>query len=442
MDSRNRPKVIIIGVGFGGLFAARTLVEEPVDILLIDRNNFHLFTPLLYQVATSALDPSEIAYPVRSIFRNNPNVKTMRGEVTEIDFTEKRVEIKAPGLTAQEAYDYLIVAAGSAPSYFGNETFKRYAFELHALSDAVLLRNHILKLFEIAAWTQDPTERDALTTIVVTGGGPTGLETAGAFHELYNHVLDHEYWHRADIKARVILVERLPYVLAPYPDNLRQSALTQLRSLGVEVILENPVEEVAPDHIRLADGTRILTYTLIWAAGVKASSVADMLKVKQHWDGTIPVKSTMEVEGLDCVYAVGDITYLEDREGAQYPKMIPVAQQQGILAAKNILRRIRGQSQEPFRYHDRGFMSTIGRRRAVAWIYKRIPLSGFIAWLAWLVLHLMTLMGFRNRLNVLVNWMWNYFTYDRSVRIILEHPPRDKDSTARPFTSDTKQSRT
>lgn len=442
MESNRRPKVVIVGAGFGGLFAARTMVDEPVDILLIDRNNFHLFTPLLYQVATSALDPSEIAYPVRSIFRNSLNVQTMRGEVTEIDIEAKHVEVRAQGLTAQEAYDYLIVAAGSAPSYFSNEAFKQYTFELHTLGDAVLLRNHILKLFEIAAWTQDSVQRDALTTIVVTGGGPTGLEIAGAFHELYNHVLDNEYWHRADIKARVILVEKLPYVLAPYPDQLRQSALSQLRSLGVEVILENPVAEVAPDHVRLTDGTHILTNTIIWAAGVKASSVADMLKVKQQFDGTIPVKPTMEVEGRDCIYAVGDITYLEDPKGAQYPKMIPVAQQQGILAAKNILRRISDQDQESFRFHDRGFMATIGRRRAVAWIYKRIRLSGFIAWLAWLVMHLMTLMGFRNQLNVLINWMWNYFTYDRSVRIILEHPSRDQVFTARPFTSDSKQSRT
>ncbi len=414
------PRVVIIGAGFGGLFAARTLSNEPVEVLLVDRNNFHTFTPLLYQVATCTLDPSEIAYPVRSIFRNTPNVRFLLGNAMGIDHKEKHVSIQSDGKLHRESYDYLIIAAGSEPTYFGSEEFKQHAFELRTLSDAVVLRNHILRCFEQAAWTPDHPDRKALTTIVIVGGGPTGLETAGAISELYNDVLDKEYAHEAKLKTHVVLVEMLPYLLAPYPPELRQSALEQLQSLGVEVILENPVEAVAPDHVRLKDRRCIPTHTLIWAAGAKASPVAELLGVGLSSGGRIPIKPTLEVAARKRVYAVGDIAYLEDAQGDLYPMLIPVAKQQGILAARNILRLIQGFAQQTFHYHDRGTMATIGRSRAVAWIYNWVPLRGFIAWVAWLGLHLVTLMGFRNQLNVLVNWAWNYLTFDRSVRIILE----------------------
>lgn len=419
MSTTSLPKIIIIGAGFGGLFAARTLANEPVDVLLVDRQNFHTFTPLLYQVATCALDPSEIAYPVRSIFRGKDNIRFLLGNVTAINTQEQVITITTSSQERQEKYDYLILATGSVPTYFGNSSFQAHSLELRTLSDSVKLRNHVLRLFEKAAWTEDTALRAALTTIVVVGGGPTGLETAGAIYELYNYVLKKEYG-RFHLKTRVILVEMLPHLLAPYPDDLRRAALQQLQSLGVEVLLEKRVTEVTADHIILGDGELIPTHTLIWAAGVKASPVAELLGLPLARGGRLPIEPTTAVKGIDHVFAVGDVTHLEDPNGQPYPMLIPVAQQQAILAAQNILAHLTGQPLKTFTYLDRGIMATIGRSRAVAWLYNRLPLKGFMAWMVWLIFHLLTLLGFRNRLNVLVNWVWNYFTYDRSVRIILE----------------------
>jgi len=427
MEQHERPKIVIVGAGFGGLDAARTLAKHPLDVLIIDRHNFHTFTPLLYQVATCALDPSEIAYPVRTIFRGKDNVRFLLGELEAIDYQTQQVAVKTNGRMHQEPYDYLIVAAGSITSFFGMDKLEKVAFGLKSLSEGVVLRNHILKLFERAAWTDDPQQRDAMMTIVVVGGGPTGLETAGALYELYNYVLDREYPRLKHINTHVILVEATDRILAPYPEHLQKAARRQLESLGVEVILGNPLADAASDHIRLKDGRIIPTYTLVWAAGVKASPVAGMLDVPLSRAGRIPVKPTLAVIGRERIYAVGDIAYLEDRAGQPYPMVIQVAKQQAKLAAKNILRQLRGESQESFEYYDLGIMATIGRSRAVAWIFNRVPLSGFIAWVAWLGLHLVWLLGFRNRLNVLVNWFWNYLTYDRSVRIILEHRPHEPD---------------
>ncbi len=412
-------KVVIVGAGFGGLFAARTLANKPVEVLLIDRNNYHTFTPLLYQVATCALDPSEIAYPVRNIFRKDKNVRFLLGEVTAVNPTKQTITIGNLGLEREEPYDYLILAAGSEPSYFGNDDFRAFSLDMRTLSDAVDLRNHILRLFERAAWTEDERMCEALTTIVVVGGGPTGLETAGAIYELYNHVLNAEYTH-SDLKTRVILAEMQPHLLAPYPEKLRQAALEQLESLGVEVITGQPVVEVAKAYIKLGDGTKIPTFTLVWAAGVKGASIAELLDAEVRWDGRVPITPTLLLPNHKNIYAIGDMAYLEDSDGQPYPMLIPVAQQQGILAAKNILAEMAGRPSQTFSYHDRGMMATIGRRRAVVWMYNRIPMKGYLAWVAWLALHLMTLLGFRNRVSVFVNWVWNYFTYDRSVRIILE----------------------
>ncbi|MBN1967412.1 MAG: NAD(P)/FAD-dependent oxidoreductase [Anaerolineae bacterium] len=416
-----RPEVVIIGAGFGGLFAARTLADKPVDVLLIDRQNFHTFTPLLYQVATSGLDPSEIAYPVRGIFRRVANVRFLMGEVHAIDHAAQAVNVQANGHTHRVRYDYLIVAAGSVNHYFGHNDVARHAFDLKTLADAVVLRNHILKQFERAAWSEDPAYREAATTLVVVGGGPTGLETAGALYELSTHVLRREFGEAGNITPRVVLVEAAERLLAPYPAGLQQAALEQLESLGVEVILNDALAEADAEHVRLASGRTIPTHTLIWSAGVQGSPLADMLDVPLARGRRVPVDEMLAVPGRAGVYVVGDMAYLEDADGQPYPQMIPAAKQQGILAAQNILRRVRGEVALPFHYRDRGIMATIGRSRAVAWLFNRIPLRGYIAWIAWLSLHLLWLMGFRNQLNVLVNWVWNYFTYDRSVRLILEH---------------------
>lgn len=419
MSEPIKPRVVIVGAGFGGLFAARALANQPVEVLLVDRNNYHTFTPLLYQVATCALDPSDIAYPVRNIFRRRRNVEFLLGEVTAVDTNGRFLHIQSGGQQYQEPYDYLLLATGSTPTYFGNDNFRRHALELRTLGDAINLRNHVLRLFERATWSDDPAQVTALTTIVVVGGGPTGIETAGAIYELYNHVLNVEYPQK-QLHARVVLVEMQPHLLAPYPDKLRKAAVEQLRSLGVEVLLGQRVTAVTADAVQLGDGTTIPTHTFVWAAGVKGSPLADLLGVPLQRGGRLPIMATTAVLGLNRVYAVGDMAYLEDPSGEPYPMLIPVAQQQGELAAHNILADIAGRPPRSFSYHDRGIMATIGRSRAVAWIYNRIPLRGFLAWLAWLFLHLITLLGFRNRTVVFINWVWNYFTYDRSVRLILD----------------------
>lgn len=407
----HRPRIIIIGAGFGGLYAAQTLANKPVDVLLIDRQNFHTFTPLLYQVATCGLDPSEIVYPVRQIFYDKANVSFLMGSVVEINTDERYVTVNLNGTTQREAYDYLIVAAGSTTNYFGKDEWSEFAFGLKSLADAVLLRNHVLKLFERAAWAEDADQREALTTMVVVGGGPTGLETAGALHELYNFVLRREYRQAEGVTAKVILVEATDRLLAPFPESLQQSALKQLRSLGVEVVLANPVAEIAADHVTLKDGRVIPTYTLVWAAGVKASSMGSMLGVTLQPGGRVAVKPSLEMIEREHIYVIGDMAYLEDEKGQPYPQLIPVAKQQGKLAAKNILRRAKGEQEVAFTYRDRGIMATIGRSRAVAWLYNRVPLTGWFAWVTWLFLHLLWLLGFRNRLNVVVNWIWNYFVF-------------------------------
>jgi NADH dehydrogenase len=426
---QNRPVVAITGAGFGGLYATKQLAKSAadVDVLLIDRQNFHLFTPLLYQVATSGLEPGEIAYPVRGILRGMSNVRFLLGSVEAIDPASKTITVLSKQKTHHESYDYLIVAAGSRTFYYGMDQIAQHAFGLKSLADAVVLRNHLIKCFENAAWLDDPDEQRALTTMVVVGGGPTGLETVGALSELYRYVLASEYANQIPgDTGRVMLVEMQDHLLDPYPPRLQDAARQQLEDLGVEVILGTGVVEAGHDYIRLSDERIIRTHTLVWAAGVKASPVAEMLNVPLRGMGQVPVLPTLQIFDHPDVYVVGDMAYLEDDQGQPYPMLIPVAKQQSILAAKNIVRRLKNEPQRSFTYKglsDRGIMATIGRSRAVAWIFYRIQLTGFIAWLAWLGLHLIMLMGFRNRLNVFINWVWNYLTYDRSVRIILEHQP-------------------
>ena len=416
-----KKRVVIIGAGFAGLKVARMLANKSVDVLLIDRNNYHTFTPLLYQVATCGLDPSAVAYPIRNIFADAPNVHFLLGDVTDINTTERSITIKTnTNGDRHETYDYLFVAAGSNVNYFGNESVQKNSFSLRDLNDSITIRNHILRLFEKAAWTDDDAKREALMTFVVVGGGPTGLETAGALYELYNNVLDAVYDKDDKMQARVILIEATENVLLPYPEKLRKSAKKQLESLGVEVLTNAFVEEVGSDFVKLKDDTIIRTNTVVWSAGVKGNPLAEMLGIELE-RSRIPVKETMEVVGLDNVFAAGDIAYLEqDNTGQGYPGLIPVAQQQGAVVAKNILHDLQSEPYETFSYFDRGSMATIGRRRAVAWAFNKVQLTGFLAWITWLGLHLLVLMGMRNRAQVFLNWVWNYIFYDRSVQIIVE----------------------
>jgi NADH dehydrogenase len=414
-----KPKVLIIGAGFGGLFTAQALANHSVNVVLIDKNNFHTFTPLLYQVATSALDPSEIAYPVRSIFRKKMNVQFYLGEVKGINTQNQSVSVHNKGQEYIETYDYLVLATGSVPNYSGLDDIQQEPFVLRTLQDAVRMRNHVLNLFEQAVWETNHEIRQSLLNIVVVGGGPTGLETAGAMYELYNHVLDREFLQR-DMHARVILVEATQSLLTTYPKNLQRAALKQLRSLGVEVILNNRVVSVDPNTIILEDGTRIPSQTFVWSAGIKASPLGNFLSVPLEIGDRVPVERDLRVKGFENVFVIGDMNYLLGENGSPYPQMIPPAQQQAKTAARNILALVAGKNLTDFYYKDPGVMATIGRRRAVAHLFSRLEFSGLLAWGVWLVFHLMTLMGFRNRMNVFINWAWNYLTYDRSVRIILE----------------------
>jgi NADH dehydrogenase len=424
MEAKKR--LIIIGAGFAGLKAARALAKQAIEVILIDRNNYHTFTPLLYQVATSGLDPSAVAYPVRSIFADTPNVRFLMGEVTRID-TQKQlvtVQTNSNGLR-EEAYDTLFVAAGSKVNYFGNDGLAKNSFPLRDLDDALSIRNHVLRLFEKAAWTDDKAKRDALMTIVVVGGGPTGLETAGALYELYNGVLDKDYDKDDKMQARVILVEAADKVLLPYPPKLQEAAKKQLEDIGIEVKLNTMVEDVGADFVKLRGGETIHTYTVVWSAGVVGSPIAKMLGVDLDKSGRIPVKDTLEVIGLSNVFAAGDIAYLIQPETNEpYPGLILIAQQEAEVVAKNILHALKGEAFETFRYYDRGIMATIGRTRAVAWLFNKIQLSGFVAWMTWLGFHLIVLMGMRNRVQVFINWVWDYLFYDSSVRIIVEGEKR------------------
>jgi len=423
--TQRAPRVVIIGAGFSGLYAARELSNQTVDVLLIDRNNYHTFTPLLYQVATCGLDPSKIAYPIRTIFRKARNINILLGSVTAIDTRAQSITVQTEDEVLYEHYDYLILAAGTTTNYFKQEAIERYSFPMKTLEEAVALRNHILGQFEKAARLTDSASREALTTIVVVGGGATGLETAGAVYELYNNVLKYDYKVEGKLCARVILVEATDRVLAPYPERLRDSARQQLESLGVEVMLNTAVASLDADAVTLTDGRIIPTRTVVWAAGIKGNPLAEMLGVPLERGARIPVTPQMQVIGLENVFAAGDIAHLVDPSTQQpYAQVIQVANQQGALAARNILACIAGTPQADFKLRDKGMMATIGRNRAVAYVYNRVPFTGFVAWLMWVFLHIIWLMGFVNRLGVFVSWVWNYLTYDRSVRIILNRAPR------------------
>lgn len=431
-----RKRIVIIGAGFAGIRVAQRLSKEAVEIVLIDRNNYHTFTPLLYQVATCALDPSAVSYPVRGIFEGQKNVRFLLGTVTGIDYEDQIVTVQANGNgIRQEAYDYLFVAVGSETNFFGNQQIERHAFGLRDMNDALKLRHHVLTLFEVAAWTHEDSKREELMTFVIVGGGPTGLETAGSLHELYNRIADEQYDKDDNMVARVILLEALPELLAPYPEKLRVSAQKQLQSLGVEVKTGAFVEEVGEDYVMLKGGEIIPTHTVIWATGIQGTPLVKQLDVELARGGKIPVHPTMQVIGRKNIYAAGDISYLTYPESDEsYPALIPVAQQQADYVAKNILHEIRGEPLEEFRYFDRGIMATIGRTRAVAWVFNRIPLTGFLAWIAWLGLHLITLMGMRNRFQVFLNWVGEYIFYDRSVQLILDEAKSVDERETEPVT--------
>jgi NADH dehydrogenase len=415
-----RPKVVIVGAGFGGLRAARALAKAPVDVLLLDKNNYHLFQPLLYQVAAAALPPSEIAYPIRSILRKQRNLEFRVATVRGFDVTRGLV------LTSRGhvPYDRLIVAAGAATNFLGLDDVAQNGFELKDLSSALRLRNHLMRCFENAIAADDPGQRSRLLTIAIVGGGPTGVEVAGAVSELLRRVLARDYSAMPRDQIRVILLEAGSRVLATMSQRLSLAAVASLGDLGVEVRFGAVVSGFDGRTVRLADGGTLSVGTLVWAAGVEASPLTRTLGVPLHRSGRVIVEPTLQVAGYPGVFAVGDAAYVQTPTGP-VPMLAPPAMQMGACAARNVIHGLRGSPQEPFRYKDPGTMATIGRSAAVASL-RGFEFRGRLAWLVWLFVHLMQLVGFRNRLVVLVDWAWQYLFYRPASALILDAGTSDE----------------
>lgn len=407
-------RVVIVGAGFAGLFAAKELAGAPVEITIIDRRNFHLFQPLLYQVATAALNPSDIAYPIRSVFRRQRNVRrVLLGEVESIDRERREVHI-ADGATI--GYDSLILATGATHSYFGHDEWSARAPGLKTIEDALLIRRRILHAFERAE--REPDRVDELLTFVVVGGGPTGVELAGAIEEIAVHALQREFDEIDPSRARVVLVEGTDHVLPVYPEHLSESARRQLEELGVEVRTGRLVSDIDERGVTLDDGSRIDSRTVLWAAGVQASGVAATIGAELDRSGRVVVAPDLSVPGSPELFVVGDLARVADGDGL-VPGVAPAAMQQGRHVARQILADLGGKTRRPFRYRDKGSLATIGRARGVADLGP-LEFGGFGAWLAWLAIHIVYLIGFRNRLFVMLSWAWSYLTFRRGVRIITE----------------------
>ncbi len=413
MNAQTLPHVVILGAGFGGLTAAKKLKNAPVRITLIDRNNYHLFQPLLYQVAIAALVPSQVAFPVRTIFRNQKNLTFQMGEVNEIDFEARYVKMDGSVI----AYDYLILAAGGRMNFFGVESAEKNAFYIKDIESAIRTRNHLLSMFERASRAADADKRRAMLTFVIVGGGPTGVEVAGALAELISHVMRREYRELDVREARVLLLEAGDALIASYPDELRKSTLRLVQKKNVEVMFNAKLTDYNAQRVTLADGGQIKTNTLIWTAGVQAAEVVETLEVARAGSGRVRAEATLQLPNHPEVYVLGDAAYLENGNGQPLPMLSTVAIQQGNVVADNIQHAIKGQAGHPFRYKDPGLLATIGRNAAVARIWG-LSFSGFIAWLIWVGLHIYRIIGFRNRLVVLINWAWDYFFYDNQARLI------------------------
>ena len=408
------PHVVIIGGGFAGLWAARALASAPVRITLVDRGNHHLFQPLLYQVATAGLSAPDIAAPLRHILRKQRNVEVRMATVSGIDAHAKRITL-ADGDTLD--FDQLLLASGATHAYFGNDQWAAHAPGLKTLDDALALRRKLLIAFERAEATDDPAERDAWLSFAVVGAGPTGVEMAGTLAEIARHTLTHEFRNIDPSKARVRLIEAGPRVLATFPEDLSAKAKRQLEKLGVEVSLGTPVSEINAAGYRLGDSF-VPAKTVVWAAGVAASPLGTLLGTPLDRAGRVQVQPDLSVPGHPDIHVAGDLASLLQANGKPVPGVAPAAKQMGRVVAANIRARLAGKPSTAFAYKDFGNLATIGRMAAVVDLGK-LRFSGMLAWWFWLVMHVFFLIGFRNRLVVLLNWWWAYWSYQRAARIIL-----------------------
>jgi NADH dehydrogenase len=409
----DRPRVVVVGAGFGGLWAARTIARFNVDVLLIDQNNYHTFLPLLYQVAAAELEPGEIAHPVRSILRKFPNAQFALAKVEIIDPDAKLVKTENHAIR----YDYLVLSSGTVSEFFMIPGADKYALPLKTLEDAIDIRSQILARFEEAVHETDQRRREQMLTFTIVGGGPTGVEFAGALIELIRGALVRDYKTLDFQEVHVVLVEALGNLLSGFPERLQNHAAKRLTKKGVEVHLSSPVAEITSEAVLLKDGTHIPTQTVVWTAGVRGGLESNATGLPTARNGQVFVLPTLQVEGHPGIYVVGDLARLRGEKDA-LPMIAPVATQQGVHAAQNIIRQVSGLSPKVFHYRDRGKMVTIGRNSGVAellgWSF-----TGFPAWLVWLVVHLYNLIGFRNRIFVLIDWAWDYFFFERAVRLII-----------------------
>jgi NADH dehydrogenase len=420
MSNASVPRVVIVGAGFGGLNAARSLAKANVQITVIDRRNYHTFQPLLYQVATAGLSPGEIAAPIRSILRSHKNIEVLMAEVTGFDLGRRIVRTS----DADIPYDYLIVAAGASHAYFGHDDWEPYAPGLKTIEDALEIRRRVLLAFELAERQAAAGETSTPLNFVVVGGGPTGVELAGTLAEISGHALAHEFRSIDPSRTHILLIEGGPRVLAAYPEDLSRSAQDQLNRLGVEVRTSTTVTQIEPGLV-YAGSTRLPATVVLWAAGVAASPLGKGLGVPTDRAGRVFVQPDLSVSSHPDVFVIGDLATLKDEHGKMLPGVAPVAIQQGRFVAKLITRELESRghsvvnlaSRRPFHYWDKGSLATIGRAAAVA-DFGRIHISGFVAWLSWLFVHIFFLIGFRNRLLVFIQWAWSYVTYERGARLI------------------------
>ena len=412
INKNQLPHVVIVGAGFGGLRAARALADAPVQVTLVDRNNYHLFQPLLYQVATAGLSADEIAYPIRGILRKQKNLTFIMGEVKSLNLKESEIITEKTTLP----FDYLILAVGSETNFFNHADLQQHSFGLKDLQEAQSIRNHILNQFEKAILETDERLRKAMLTFVIAGGGPTGVEMAGAITELVRVM--HKDYPGLDTKhIQVVLLEAMDRLQAHLTTASSTATINALANKGVQVHLNTLVKSYDGRVIQLSEKQQLPSNTLIWAAGVQAASLVRELSQEKLPQNRIKVLPTLQIPQDERVFLVGDAAYLPDQNGQALPMVAPVAMQQADLAVKNLIRLIQSETLQSFHYKDMGSMATIGRNQAVAELFG-LRLRGWLAWLVWLFVHLMQLVGFRNRLVVLVNWAWQYWFYDRAVRLI------------------------